>query len=151
MRIWLLALAACALHAAVIRGTVVENLTGRAISRASVILEPVPGSPGTRKAVRTDRFGFFDFTGEPAGTYLLQASRTPFLTALYGQKRWNSAGTPLVVGENETPFLTIRMLRFGAISGVVVDENDVGQADFEVAAYRNATPLQVAARAKADE
>src|ERR1017187_1129416 len=118
MRKWLLPpLLAGALHAAVIRGTVVENLTGHPLARASVVLEPVPGSPGTRMTVRTDRFGFFEFAGEPAGIYLLQASRSPFLTAQYGQKRWNSSGMPFTVTESETSFLTIRLARFGAIAG----------------------------------
>lgn len=148
---WLPLLVAGALHAAAIRGTVVENLTGHPLARASVVLEPVPGSPGTRMSVRTNRFGFFEFDGEPAGVYLLQASRASFLTAQYGQKRWNSAGAPLTLTESETPFVTIRLLRFGSISGAVLDENDVGQPEFEVAAYRNTRPLQLVAHAAADE
>ena len=127
MRKWLLPLVAGVLHAAVIRGTVVENLTGNPLSLASVRLEPVPGSPGTRMAVHTNRFGFFEFAGEPAGVYLLEASRAPFATAQYGQKRWNSSGMPLTVTESETPFVTIRLMRFGSIGGAVVDENDVGR------------------------
>jgi hypothetical protein len=58
-----------ALHAATIRGAVVENFTGQPLSRGSVLLEPVPGSPGTRMTAHTDRFGFFEFAGEPAGRW----------------------------------------------------------------------------------
>jgi hypothetical protein len=43
------------------------------------------------------------------------------------------------------------MRRFAAISGWVVDENDVGQPLFEVAAYRNSLPLQLVAKGMADE
>ena len=47
---------------------------------------------------------------------------------------------------------TIRMRRYAAISGTVVDENDVGQPQFEVAAYRsNVLPLQPVAIGTADE
>jgi Carboxypeptidase regulatory-like domain len=144
-------LVAGGLQAAVIRGTVVEHQTGRPLSRVSVLLEPVPGSGGTRKTTHTDRFGFFEFAGEPAGYYMLQASRAPFLTALYGQKRWNSAGMPLLLTEIDIPFVTLQMLRFGAISGTVVDENEIGMPEFEVAAYLNTRPPQFAAKATSDE
>jgi hypothetical protein len=148
---WLLPLVAGTLHGAVIRGTVVENLTGRVLAHASVQLDPVPGSPGQRMSVHTDRYGLFEFSGEPAGTYVLQAVRTPYLTAWYGQKRWNSAGMPFTLTESDTPFLTIRMMRFASIAGQVLDENDVGQPEFEVAVFRNTRPLQLVANGTADE
>jgi hypothetical protein len=152
MHKWLLAaLLAGALHGAVIRGSVVENQTGHPLSRASVLLEPVPGSPGVRMTAHTNQFGFFEFAGASPGTYLLQASRAAFVTALYGQKRWNSAGMPLIVSESELQFLTIRMLRFGSIAGRVVDENDVGVPEFEVAAYLNTRPPQLVAKATSDD
>jgi hypothetical protein len=152
MRRWfLLALLAGALDAAVIRGTVVENRTGQPLSRATVTLEPVPGSAGAKMTAHTNRFGFFEFAGEPAGIYLLQASRMAFFPAQYGQKRWNSSGTPLVLTESETPFVTIRLLRFGSITGTVVDENDVGMPEFEVSAYLNVRPAQLAAKATSDD
>jgi hypothetical protein len=145
---WLLA---GGLQAAVVRGTVVEHQTGRPLSRASVLLEPVPGSGGLRKTTHTDRFGFFEFAGEPAGYYMLQAWRESFVTVQYGQKRWNSSGRPLVVTESNTVFVTLQMLRFGSISGTVVDENDTGMPEFEVAAYLNTRPPQLAAKATCDE
>jgi hypothetical protein len=151
MRIWLLPLVAGALHAATVRGTVVENQTGHPLAHASVLLEPVPGSTGIRMTGRTNRYGLFEFGGTAPGIYIVQATRAPFLTAYYGQKRWNSAGMPLTVTESETQFVTIRMMRFAAIGGTVVDENDVGQPEFEVAAYKDTRPLQLVAHAIADE
>jgi hypothetical protein len=150
MRIWLLPLLAGIAHAASIRGTVVENLSGRPVSRANVLLEPVAGSGGTRATVHTDTAGVFVFQ-VPPGVYILQATRTPFLPSFYGQKRWNSAGMPLTVTENETAYANIRMMRYAAIAGRLVDENDVGQPEFRVAAYRNTRPLQLVADATADE
>jgi hypothetical protein len=146
----LLLLLAAALHAATLRGTVVENLTGHPLAHTSVLLEPVPGSGGGRVTGRTNRYGLFEFTARP-GVYIVQATRVPFLTAYYGQKRWNSAGMPLTVTESDTQFVTIRMMRFAAINGTVVDENDVGQPGFGVAAYKNIRPLQLIANATADE
>jgi hypothetical protein len=43
------------------------------------------------------------------------------------------------------------MPRFGAITGTVVDENDVGMPDHEVVAYNYAKPPRLAARAQADD
>ncbi len=101
---------------------------------------------------RTNRYGIFEFTGADPGIYLLQATRVPFQTGYYGQKHWNSAGMPLTVTNSETSFVTIRLMRYSAISGIVVDENDVGQPFFEVSAYRSGIlPLEPVAKGSADE
>jgi len=147
----LLLIASGAMRAATLRGTVVENLTGHALAHASVLLEPVAGSGGVRMTGHTNRYGLFEFADTAPGVYLLQVTRAPFLTAYYGQKRWNSAGMPLTVTDAETQFVTIHMMRFAAIGGAVVDENDVGQPGIEVSAYRNTRPLQLIAHAAADE
>jgi hypothetical protein len=68
MRNWLLpALAATALHAGVIRGVVVENQTGKPLSRAVVTLKPLPGSGGVALTARTNTYGVFDFPPVPGG------------------------------------------------------------------------------------
>ena len=47
MRKWLLlTLAAGALHAAIIRGTVVEHQTGKVLARTVVVIQPLPGTYG---------------------------------------------------------------------------------------------------------
>jgi hypothetical protein len=147
----LVLLLAGTVRAATLRGTVVENLTGHPLAHASVLLEPVAGSGGVRMTGHTNRYGLFEFAGTAPGIYILQATRVPFVTAHYGQKRWNSAGMPLTVTDSETQFVTIHMMRFAAIGGTVVDENDVGQPGIEVSAYRNTRPLQLIAHAAADE
>jgi len=147
----LLLIATGAIPAATLRGTVIENLTGHPLAHASVLLEPVAGSGGVRMTGHTNRYGLFEFAGASPGVYILQATRAPLVTAYYGQKHWNSAGTPLTVTDAETQFVTIRMMRFAAIGGTVVDENDVGQPGIEVSAYRNNRPLQLIAHTTADE
>lgn len=147
----LLLTATGATPAATLRGTVVENLTGHPLAHASVLLEPVAGSGGVRMTGHANRYGLFEFGGAAPGLYILQVTRAPFVTAYYGQKRWNSAGMPLAVTDSETQFVTVRMMRFAAIGGTVVDENDVGQPGIEVSAYRNLRPLQLIAHATADE
>jgi hypothetical protein len=146
-----LLLAAGALHAAVIRGVVVEHSSGKPLSRTQIVLAPLPGTPGQSRATRTNTYGNFEYSGLPAGAYLISAARRGFPPVQYGQKTWRASGSPVVVAEDESKFLNVRMPRFGAITGTVVDENDVGLPDHEVVAYRYAKPPQLVARAQADD
>jgi hypothetical protein len=144
--------AAVSLPAAVIRGAVVENLTSRPLARALVSLQPIGGTPGATKSMRANSHGGFGFASLAPGTYIVKASRNSFMPAEYGQKRWNSAGTPVVLeDEDARVFLDIRLLRYSAISGTVVDENDEGLPGHEVLAYRNSKAPELMAHATADE
>jgi hypothetical protein len=151
MNVPVLILAAVCAQAAVIRGTVVENLTGKPLVRAVVILQPVGGTSGEQRSIRASSLGGFEFDSLAAGSYVLKASRKGFMSAEYGQKRWNSAGMPVVVREGETAFLNLRLPRFSAITGTVVDENNIGLPEHEVAAYRLRTPPELVRTVKANE
>ena len=84
MRTWLLvALGAACLQAAAIRGTVVENQTGRPLARALVVLEPVSGVAQRTASTRTNQFGTFEFSGLPGGAYLMAVSRPGFAPVNY--------------------------------------------------------------------
>ena len=145
------ALFVASLHAAGIRGNVTDHQSGHVLARALVTLEPVSGTAGGGRTLRTDRRGNFLFGDLPGGAYVITVSRRFFVTVEYGQKRWNSAGYPIAIGENDVPFLRIQMFHLGAISGTVVDENGVGLPEQEVVAYRNTRPPQLVTSAKADE
>src|ERR1017187_7069734 len=119
------------LHAAVIRGVVVENLTSKPLARTTVKLDPIGGTPGSGKTVRANSLGVFEFNALPAGAYIVKASREGFLPLEYGQKRWNSSGMPTVIEQEASVFLNIRLIRQSAIAGMVVDKNDVGVAGFD--------------------
>jgi hypothetical protein len=152
MRRLVLALAlTTSVSAAVIRGTVVENRTGKPLSRVSVVLRPIAGTPGGQLATNTNNFGGFEFQSLVGGSYLVKASRRSFLPLEYGQKQWNSAGQPIVLTDDGSAFLNIRLMRYGGITGTIVDENDIGLSDHEVVAYRNTVPPQIAARGKSDD
>ena len=152
MRKWvLLALASGVAHAAVIRGTVVENQTGRPLARTEITLEPVPGTPGEGSSGRTNAYGVFEFAGLPPGSYLITASRAGFAPVQYGQKHWKAPGVPVLIETSGTANLIIRLPRLGAVIGSVLDENEVGLADHDVVAYRAARPLQIAGRARTDD
>jgi hypothetical protein len=157
---WLLpALAWCTLYAtlpyrldaAVIRGNVVEHQTGKALSRVLVVVQPIAGTPGSWQRALTNRYGMFEFGSLPGGVYVVKISKPYFLPVEYGQKRWNSAGTPVVLDEAASTFLNVRLPRYGAIAGTVLDDNDVGLPDHDVVAYRNTHPPQVTGRARTDE
>jgi hypothetical protein len=150
MRLVLLAFAAT-LHAAAIRGVVVEHSTGHPLARAVVVVQPIAGTNAAPQSVRTGVNGAFEIGPLAAGAYLVLASRRAFAPTQYGQKQWKSAGTPVVLEENAATFLTIRLQRFGAISGTVLDENDVGLQEHDVVAYRNTRPPVLAARGKTDD
>ena len=133
----LLALATTALSAAVIRGTIVENRTGKPLSRAVVVLQPIAGTPGSPATMRTNNFGGFEFQSLAGGSYVLKATRRGFLPLEYGQKLWNSAGQPIVLTADGSAFLNLRLMRYGGITGTILDENDIGVTGRDVVAYRN--------------
>ena len=137
--------------AASIRGVVVEAATGSPLARSRVEVTPVPGTPGKPVAVRVDRGGSFDIFNLAPGLYTVTASREGFLTAEYGQKRWNSAGAPVPIDDQRPAFLDFRLQRYGAVTGAVVDEQDVGILDHEVVVYRANDPQRPVGEAHTDD
>lgn len=149
---WLVfVLAGGALQAAIIKGSVVENQTGKALARTLVSLQPLPGGTGPSGTVRTNSYGMFEFIDLPEGGYLIHAARRGFMTVQYGQKNWRAAGVPVVVEKEQSTFLSIRLSRFSAISGIIVDENEVGLPEHEVVAMSNTRPPRMIAKAQADD
>lgn len=140
----------CAAQAAVIRGVVLDGATGRALARSLVTVRPVEGAGSKAQTARAGRTGQFSFTVS-AGMYLLRASRSGFAPFQYGQRDWKAAGKPMSVEEDGALFLDIRLHRFGAISGTVFDENDVGISEQKVVAYLARQPLEIAASAMTDD
>ncbi|HTX34956.1 MAG TPA: carboxypeptidase-like regulatory domain-containing protein [Bryobacteraceae bacterium] len=144
-------LLATAAQAAIIRGSVVENQSSKPLARTNLRLEPIAGTPGGPRTARANTGGAFEFDSLPPGTYVLKATRQGFMPTEYGQKRWNSAGTPVVLAEDDAVTLSIRMLRYSAIRGTVGDENDVGLPDHGVIAYRNTSPPEIVSQAVTDD
>jgi len=149
---WLVFLAAAgAMHAAIIKGSVVENQTGKALARTLVTIQPLPGTQGPSGSVRTNTYGMFEFIELPAGGYVVHAARRGFMPAQYGQKNWRAAGQPVIVDKEQAVFLNVRLNRFSSISGMIVDENDVGLPEHEVIAMSNARPPRMLQKAQADD
>ncbi len=83
--------------------------------------------------------------------YLLRATRSGFAPFQYGQKDWKSAGKPVAIEQDGTLYLDIRLRRYGAIAGTVMDENEIGIPDHKVIAYAATQPLEIAASATTDD
>src|SRR5262249_28057122 len=86
-----------------------------------------------------------------AGPYFVTASRRAFAPLQYGQKGWKSSGIPVAVGNAAETILKIPLPRYGAITGRIVDENDVGLPEQEVIAYRNTRPPVMVAKGVTDD
>ena len=136
-------------RAGVIRGAIVEKNTGYSLAHASVTLQSV-GNQSSRTVLTNDA-GIFEFDNLPAGAYVVKASRRGFIPGEYGQRRWNSAGTAIVIAEDGSFSVRIPLSRFGSISGTVRDSNEVGIADQDVAAYTNTQPPHFVTRARSDD
>ena len=95
------------MQAAIIKGTVVENQSGKPLARTLVAVRPVPGSAGPSFTARTNTYGSFVFSDLPAGSYLLDAARRGFMPVQYGQKNWRASGTPIVLDAEQSTFLYV--------------------------------------------
>jgi hypothetical protein len=138
------------LPGAIIRGVVVENVSGKPLSRAQVTAQPI-GAGGPAVRVSTNLRGGFEITTLHAGAYIVTATRQNFASVEFGQKDFRSAGLPVILEEASSTFLNFRMPRLAAISGRVVDENDVGLPEHDVVLYRNTHPPELIRRLRADE
>ncbi len=150
--IWLAA--ALAARAGVIQGVVLEQATGFALARTTLHLEPVPTAGGSLLRplqARTGRRGEFSFLGVPDGMYILTATRAEYAPTAYGQRRPDGRGTPILITADSTLFADLRMVRKGAISGRVLDENGVGISGVTVIAYRARLPMRQAGTAVSDD
>jgi len=133
-----------------IRGIVMDYQSGRPLARALVTLQAVDqGAPAV--TVRATGTGQFAFVPAPKGAYLLSASRPGFATCKYGQKAWNAPGTPLVVDQDGSAFIEMRLHRLPAITGTVWDDNEVGVPEFDVVAFRATRPPVPAGRGRTDD
>ena len=148
--ILLLPALAASLEGAIIRGAVVENLTGKPLSRAQVTAQPI-GSGGPAVRVTTNSSGGFEIATLRAGAYIVTATRPNFASVQYGQKDFRSAGVPVILEDVSATFLDFRLPRLAAVSGRVVDENDVGLPNHDVVIYRNVHPPELIRRVTADE
>jgi hypothetical protein len=107
---------------AVLKGRVVDGLTGVAVARARVRLM---GSAGARPPVLSDETGAFSFRDLPAGVYSLSVEKSTYMTATYPDRTRSlreRSTRPLLVRDGAVVGdVTVPIYRGGAITGRVVD------------------------------
>jgi hypothetical protein len=112
---------------AIVAGRVVDATTGRPI--AGVVVTPAgsavitsPGASGPGTAL-TNAEGHFVLRGLAKGSLVLTATKSGYVNATHGQRRPGGSAQPipLEAGERKTG-LEVRMWKFGAITGTIVDE-----------------------------
>jgi hypothetical protein len=120
-----------------VTGVVVENATGRPLSRTRVSLQARNVEvPTGRGGLLSGSGGEFSFSELPAGIYFLRAERDGFASARFGQTEIDGPGTPIVLDANSHFGAELRLKRLGVITGAVLDENQVGLEGITVRAYR---------------
>src|SRR5262245_52810025 len=81
----------------------------------------LPTTPGGR--VMADREGRFFFADLPPGDYFLQASKDGYADGTFAQRQPRGQSLPFTLAENERRTdVTLRLWKYGAIGGTVVDE-----------------------------
>lgn len=120
---------------AVIRGSVVAAESGRPVRWATVTLS-APARRQTRTAI-TDDQGLYQFSGVPAGSYTVSASKQGYLSIAHGQRRPAEPGRPFdLVDKQVLEKLTLALPRGGAISGRLYDERGEAVVNLTVSALR---------------
>jgi hypothetical protein len=104
---------------AVLKGRVVDGVTGNPIPRARVRML---NNPAQKPTVLTDGVGSFEFTGLPPGIYPLMVEKSTYITGRYPETaRSLRAAQPRVLRDGEVVEISIPMFRGGAITGRILD------------------------------
>jgi len=91
-----------------------------------------------RQAASDDQ-GRFAFTGLPAGRFTVTAEKPPFVKGFYGSKRaGRGPGTPIILADGQRVSIAMKLVRGGAISGIVSDERGNPIAGSQVMAWQPA-------------
>src|SRR5262245_30722666 len=105
----------------VIKGRVVDGVTGAAVARARVTLQGA-----RRSTVTTDASGVFAFSELPMGTVMISVDKSTYLSARYpaAGRTIRSGGRPAMLADGQTmDNVTIPMFHGASISGRVLDAN----------------------------
>lgn len=108
--------------AALIIGRVIDETTGTPVVGVTVTIRGA-SAPPTGNTVLVDSQGRFIFSGLPAGAFTLLAQKNGYVPGAYGRARPGGPSQSIELRSDERRTdATIRMWRYGSISGRVVDE-----------------------------
>lgn len=104
---------------AVLKGRVVDGVTGAAISRARVRMM---GGSNTRSAVLTDGEGSFTFPGLVAGQFTVTVEKSAYMPVRYPESRTlRGRLLPTTIADGEALEIAVKLFRGGVIAGRVTD------------------------------
>src|SRR5262249_23740765 len=122
----------------VILGDVVDGKDGRPVGGAIVSLSGggfsgvggagargTPAPPARPRRVMPAARGRFVFYALPAGSYVVSASASGYMTSLYGQAHASGQYRPIVLldnNNNKNGNISILLWKFATISGTVTDD-----------------------------
>lgn len=123
-----------------VAGRVVDASTGRPIAGAvitpagsAVVLPPTATVP---PRVMTNANGQFVIRGLHTGAVVLTATKGGYVNATYGQRRPGGTAQPVPIApDTRVTDLELRMWKFGAIGGTVLDESGDPVVGTRVASY----------------
>ena len=109
-----------AVASGLIVGQVIDAGTGRPIAGAIVAMTG-PGIQTPR--ILTGADGHFVFRGLPRGTFMIAATKSGYADGVSGRRRPAGPSQPMAIQPGErVGDVVVRMWKFGAITGTVVDE-----------------------------
>jgi protocatechuate 3,4-dioxygenase beta subunit len=122
----------------VIKGQVLNAVTGEPLRKARVELSKSEARQGPRER-DVDATGHFEFRGVEPGRYMLNASRTGFVTQSYGSRKPASrmGGTTITLAPaQEMKDLVIKLSPQAVMVGRVIDEDGDPIANVQIAAMK---------------
>lgn len=135
-----------------INGVALENQTGYALARARVKLSRLVSGKMTPVAtIETGRSGQFTFPSVEPGIYTISGARPGFAETFHGQRRDNAPPMPFTVQADKNVFIELRLKRFAAITGKLMDENRAGLPGVTVHAYDANAPTRSLGSALSDD
>jgi hypothetical protein len=146
-----LLLSVCA-QAAVIQGVVLDAETGYPLARTQILLTPIAGTQASPLTIRTGERGAFSILSVRPGWYVLRASRKGYAPTEASQTKPGLPGKPFEIADDrQSPYIQVSMWRLAAITGSVVDENNIGIPDWPVHIYTARKPINRVAEGKTDD
>jgi hypothetical protein len=152
MRLLAILFLALTARAAVVQGVVLDEETGNPLARTQITLTPLPGTSAGTVSIRTGERGGFTILSVRPGWYVLKTTRRGYAETEAGQLRPGRPGMPFEITEAAVSnFFQLRMRHLGAITGSVLDDNNVGIPDWPVHLYTSKKPVRRLLESKTDE
>src|SRR6185503_983106 len=131
-------------------GRVIDSATGKGVSGAVVTLNggpsraPMPAQPGQPSMppppppqILTDNDGRYAFMNLTRGNYTLSVTKVGYAQGAFGRLRPNGPSKALQLDDNEKMGdATIRLFKYGSITGSLIDESGEPVVSMPVRAYR---------------